>query len=135
MRITSVDDLTQSFGSMPGLFEHRFLRLTQYSLLRALVQNAAFLGLKFLFLMDDEALSPWTWSNPYSASSPHDLSPTTVQLSTPHHPYLDIIALPALRDNVLLACLDEETEEQLCYEVHLGSFTVWGSQPWNAMGI
>lgn len=131
----SVDDQIQSFGSMPGLFEHRFLQLTQYSLMRALVQNAAFLALDFGLLMDDETLSPWTLSNPYPALSPHDLNPTPNQLATPHHPYLDIIALPAFRDNVLLACLDEDLDDQLCYELHMDSFTVWGSQPWNAMGM
>lgn len=103
--------------------------------MRALVQNAAFLALDFFFLMDDEALSPWNLSDPYPALSPHDLSPTTVQLATPHHPYLDIIPLPAFRNNVLLACLDEDLEDQLCYELHMNSFTVWGSQPWNAMGM
>jgi len=133
--IASIENQVQSFISTPGLSEHRFIRLTEYSLLRALVQNAAMLALDFFLLMNDEALSPWTLSNPYPALTTYDLSPTTTQLRTPHHPYLDIIASPAFRDNILLACLDEDVEDQLCLEMHADAFTVWGSQPWNAMGM
>lgn len=129
-----VDDLVLSFVSVPGLSEHHFLRLTQYSLMRALVQNASILGLDIFLLMDDDATSPWTLANPYPALAPHDLIPTSVQLCTPHHPYLDIIAPPAVRDKILLAYLGERIEDLLCYDMHFDSFTVWGSQPWNAMG-
>lgn len=103
--------------------------------MRALVRNAATLAIDFAFLMDDESLSPWTLTDPLSTAAPHDLRPTSVQLCTPHHPYLDVMAPPAFRDNVLLACLDDDVGEQLCYEMHVGSFTVWGEQPWNAMGM
>ncbi len=133
--IGSINDESQSSTSVPGLSEHYFISLTQYSLLRALIQNATFLSLDFHFLMDDHSVSPWTVSSPYPTLYPNDLSPTNLQICTPHHPYLDIIALPAFRDNVLLACLDEDVEDQLCHDLHIGSFTVWGSQPWNAFGM
>lgn len=133
--MNSIGARVQSFICLPGLFEHRFIRLTQYSLMRALVQNASILGLDAFLFLDDDALSPWTSSHPYPTLAPHDLSPTPVQLSTPHHPYLDVIAPPSIRDNVLLSSLEESIEDQLCCEIHLGSFTVWGSQPWNAMGM
>ena len=119
----------------PGLSEHRYISLMEYSVLRAFVQNAGLLAIDLNLFLDDDALSPWTISNPYPAVTPHDLNPTPLQLSTPHHPYLDMIALPSLRDNVLLAAMTEEQEDQLCYDMHCGFFTIWGSQPWNAFGM
>lgn len=118
----------------PGLSEHRFIRLTQYSVLRACVRNATILSLEPSLFATDDSCSPFTLSNPYPALAPHDLTPTPTQLCTPHHPYLDIIPLPSFRDNVLLAALDEAVEELLCWEIHTESFTVWGEQPWSATG-
>lgn len=133
--VSGATDQVQVFLAAPGLFEHRFIRLTQYSLLRAFVQNASILAIDADLLGDDESFSLWTLYNPYPALAPLDLSPTSTQLCTPHHPFLDIIVPPGFRDNVLLACLDEDAENQLCYDIHLDSFIVWGSQPWSAMGI
>lgn len=132
--IDSIDGQVQDFFVNSGLSEHRFLCLTQYSLMRALIQNSNLLRLDPLLFHDDDAVSPWTLTNPYPGLAPHDLSPTAIQLCTPHHPYLDLLAPAEFRDNVLLALLDDDLEDQLCYEIHLGSFTVWGSQPWNSMG-
>ncbi len=133
-RLDSVDLQVVAFFSTPGLSEHRFLCLTQYSLIRGLVQNANILAIEPSSLVNDDALSPWTLANPYPTVAPHDLTPTPVQLCTPHHPYLDIMAPRGLRDNILLTLMDDNLEEQLCYELHLNSFTIWGSQPWNEMG-
>lgn len=47
---------------------------------------------------------------------------------------MDIIASPTMRDNILLAGLNDEQEEELCYGLHTNGFTIWGSQPWNPMG-
>lgn len=107
----------------------------EYSVLRAFFQNANLLAIDPVLLADDYALSPWTTSNPYPGFAPDDLSPTPLQLSTPHHPYLDMITPPSLRDNVLLSVMTDEQEDRLCYEMHCGSFTIWGSQPWNALGM
>ena len=133
-RSESIDLQVAAFFSTPGLCEHRFLCLTQYSLIRGLVENANILAIEPSSLVDDDAISPLTLTNPHPIVAPHDLAPTPVQLCTPHHPYLDIIAPRGLRDNILLSFVDDDLEDQLCYELHLSSFTIWGSQPWNAMG-
>ena len=130
-----VDNKIQSIFTNPGLAEHLYINLIEYSVLRAFVQNAKMLALDAFLLADDYALSPWTTLNPYPAFAPHDLNPTPLQLSTPHHPYLDIIAPRSLRDNILLSNVTDEQEEQLCYEMHGGAFTIWGSQSWNALGM
>ena len=131
----TIDDLIQSIFTTPGLSEHRYIRLTEYSVLRAYVQNAQLLAISPLIFADDDALSPWTTMNPYPALAPYDICPTPLQLSTPHHPYIDVVAPPLLRDNILLSALTDEQEEQLCFDMHFGTFTIWGSQPWNALGM
>ena len=130
-----IDDVIVSIFTIPGLAEHRYISLTEYSVLRAYIQNAQLLALCPQYFANDDALSPWTTSNPYPALAPYDICPTPLQLSTPHHPYIDIIGPPSLRDNILLSGLTDDQEEQLCLDVHVGTFTIWGSQPWNALGI
>ena len=130
-----VDNAIQSIFAIPGLAEHRYINLMEYSMLRAFLQNARLLAIDLVLLADDYALSPWTASHPYPAFTAHDLSPTPLQLSTPHHPYLDMIAPPSLRDRILLSVMTDEQEDQLCYDIHRESFTIWGSQPWNALGL
>ena len=124
-----------SIFTIPGLAEHRYISLTEYSVLRAYIQNAQLLALCPQYFANDDALSPWTTSNPYPALAPYDICPTPLQLSTPHHPYIDIIGPPSLRDNILLSGLTDEQEEQLCLDLHVDTFTIWGSQPWNALGM
>ena len=130
-----VDSTIQSLFATPGLAEHRYISLVEYSVLRAFIQNASLLAIDPTLFADDYALSPWTTSHPYPAFAPHDLRPTPLQLSTPHHPYLDIIAPPSLRDSVLLCVMTEEEEDGFCIEMHSGAFTIWGSQPWSALGM
>ncbi|KAL2049710.1 hypothetical protein ABVK25_010051 [Lepraria finkii] len=127
----NLDDEVESFLATTGLHEHRFICLSQYSLLRAILQNAKLLALDFALLADDESLSPCTLMNPYPIIAPQDLNPTPLQLCTPHHPYVDIIPSPAFRDNILLLLVNNPLEDQFCNELHCDSFTIWGSQPWD----
>lgn len=123
--------LTSALGS--GLVEHRFIHLTQYSVFRAYLSNASLLSLAPQLFLDDDALSPYTLFNPFPATthpSLHTLRPTDLQLSTFHHPYIDLFASPSFRNNVLSAVIDEEQEDMLCMDLHFNGFTVWVSQPW-----
>lgn len=136
INLNSIDEpLFAAFFAAPGLSEHQYIRLTQYSLLRALVLNTRILGLEDRILGDDDALSPWTITNPCPNATPGDLTPTAIQLCTPHHPYLDLLTPPKFRDNVLLTLMGDDQEDQLCYELHLGGFVIWGSQPWKSFGM
>lgn len=121
-----------------GLHEHRFICLAQYSMFRAFTHNASILGLEFALFADDNSVSPLSFSDPpvnIPMGVPHTLKPTSLQLRTSHHPYLDIIASPSLRDNILVANLSDEQDEQLCMDLHAdGSITIWGSQPWSSIG-
>ena len=126
----------RAYLSLPGLSEHHFMPLMQYSLLRAFMANATVVGIDMFLFADDASLSPWTNQNPFvsTAKASHTLTPSAVQLATPHHPYLDVLAPPSLRDNILLANLNDDEEERLCMTFHKGAFTIWGSQPWNLNG-
>ena len=130
-----IDRPIQSIFTIPGLAEHHHINLTEYSVLRAYIHNARLLAVIQHIFAGDDALSPWTTLNPYPALTPSDICPTPLQLSTPHHPYIDIISVPSLRDNILLSVLTDEQEDQLCYDMHSSAFTIWGSQPWNALGM
>ncbi len=121
----------------PALSEHRFLILSEYSVHRAFVTNAAMLAIDAVTLADWNGLSPWTVVNPFAATSesfPRSLSPTPLQLRTYHHPFLDLIAPTGLRDNILIAVLDDDQEDHLCQSIHEEGLKVWGAQPWSPMG-
>ena len=95
------------------------------------------LGLDPALFADDNSLSPWTVFSPYIAPSTSystTLAPTPLQLTTFHHPYIDVIASAKLRENILLADMGEEQEDDFCRSLHENGFVVWGSQPWNPMG-
>lgn len=106
---------------------------------RAYVHNAGVLGMDFALFADDDSMSPWssrnTFMEPNIGALPHSLHPTIRQLQIPHHPYLDVLASASLRDNILIATLSDNQEDQLCMDLHTnGSVTVWGSQSWSSMG-
>lgn len=126
-------DQMGNYVALPGLAEHRHIHLPHYSLYRAMTRNAEVLGFDPFLIHDDDALSPWTASDSLSIPGRHNLHPTPTQLCTPHHPYLDVIAIPSLRDNIIVATLSESQEDEICYDIHQNSISVWGSQPWNAM--
>ena len=92
---------------------------------------------RFSLFVNDDRLSPWTIFKPYptkTACQLHSLAPTMLQLRTLHHLFIDVLASSKLRDSIFLAVLDDEHEEQLCYDLHSGGFVMWGIQPWNPIG-
>ena len=68
-----------------------------------------------------------------SISVPQSLTPTPLQKSIPHEPYVDIIPFPAVRDRILssLAVIDEV---QLCMDLQEGAMVVWGDVAWDPLG-
>ncbi|KAH8672480.1 hypothetical protein BGZ61DRAFT_508997 [Ilyonectria robusta] len=118
----------------------------------ALSRNATALGVTEEWLLCD-GLSPFSCQGPglgeYSLeametptiSRPQSLHPTGMQLSIPHHPWIDLFPVPRFRDNVLVAITkaDAIDEDELCYdmvEVTDGGVTdkaaliIWG-EPWD----
>ncbi|CEL06552.1 hypothetical protein ASPCAL09725 [Aspergillus calidoustus] len=97
------------------------LGLTRLNFLRALHANIDVLGYSAAEMHDD-AQSPFgvpSAAKPgYSSVErlPVSLRPTPIQLSTPHHPWLDLIPFPQLRDN-LIRLGDALDDTQLCFDM------------------
>lgn len=119
------------------------LHLVQLNFTRALMENTRILGLTADNLHDD-AISPFNTIGPWHSDSlqnlPITLQPTAMQRCIPHHPWLDLLPDPQLRDNLILAG-DFEEERQLCLDMK-GSGTpksqtsgiiIW-SDPWDPAG-
>ena len=79
----------------------------------------------------DPTLAVVKHESPY----PTHLEPTRLQLTVTHHPWIDLLPFPAMRDNIL--SLGEEYDDwPLCYDIledtsqDRSGLIVWGD-PWN----
>ncbi|KAF2965888.1 hypothetical protein GQX73_g7658 [Xylaria multiplex] len=112
--------------------------LVQFNFARALMANARVLGLTSSHLHDD-AISYFHVAGPSPpnvrvdvSALPTGLQPTDLQRCAPHHPWLDLIPIPQMRDNLFRRgerCFDDE---QLCRAMRGhrdrtdAGFLVWG---------
>ncbi|GAP83895.2 hypothetical protein SAMD00023353_0503150 [Rosellinia necatrix] len=119
--------------------------LSQFNFIRALLTNVDVLGLSAADMHDD-ALSPFNVvAESVRVSSQHErlsqlpmgLRPTDLQRGTPHHPWIDLLPIPAMRDNIFRPGFDSFDEEQLCHDMRGAipgqnpGVLVWGD-PWDA---
>ena len=141
------DQAMTSFLRADPCADHR-MKLIQLNTINAFTRNAAALGYTFDWLIC-EAISPFG-RYPHKirlgqeASSippmPSSLAPTKAQMSTTHHPWLDLLPLPRMRDNFLLAtsALSAEEEQRLFDDIlesgggkrEWTGLVVWG-EPWD----
>lgn len=119
------------------------LKLIQFNIINGFTKNAAMLGYKHDWLIC-AAVSPFGRNGPCyddaPTTVPDSLVPTSLQLSTTHHPWLDLFPFPKLRDNLLVALsfLSVEEEQQLFEDIMESSgnksewtgLVVWG-EPWD----
>ena len=119
--------------------------LIKFNVLRAMIKsNGADLGYTAgEGVYDDDAISPFADpSNPmwHLRSVPAALQPTRLQQQIPHHPWIDILPSPVMRDNLLRAG-DTYNVMDLCADL-VGCFSadkgrtgmiVWG-EPWDIAG-
>lgn len=107
--------------------------------------NAKILGLTYTEL-EDEAISSFSVEGPWPpgrtlevGTLPTELRPTDLQRRTLHHPWLDLLPIPHMRDNLLRRGVECFDEDELCCAMvgrtGLGStgFIVWGD-PWDSCG-
>ena len=99
------------------------LRIIQLNTITAMTLNANSLAIQQDWLICD-AISPFGIIGPLPAASlgaaprPPSLTPTSLQLGVPHHPWIDLLPLPRMRDNLLMATcvsgmLSDDDEDQL----------------------
>lgn len=94
------------------------LTLIQFNVFRALFSNTSSLGFDLEWLINGEAISPFnTMTSPVvNTSIPENLRPTQLQYTVPHHPWIDLFPLPAMRDNLLLAGAEYD-DTDICMDV------------------
>ncbi|KAJ6031454.1 hypothetical protein N7540_002186 [Penicillium herquei] len=119
------------------------LNLISLNFTRALMENIRILGLTSDQLHDD-AISPFSTAGPWLDDSFHNLpitlQPTLIQRFIPHHPWLDLLPDPQMRDNLIIVG-DFEEETQLCLDMtgngsarsEMSGIIVW-SDPWDPAG-
>lgn len=122
------------------------LKLIQLNIINGFTRNAAALGFNFDWLIC-ESISPFSRDGQSpkpgrarAASVPSSLMPTSMQLRTKHHPWLDLFPLPKMRDNLLIAAsiITAEDEQRLFEDVmesgggrnEWAGLVVWG-EPWD----
>ncbi|KAF7537282.1 hypothetical protein G7054_g3816 [Neopestalotiopsis clavispora] len=102
--------------------------LTQFHFTRGLMANIEVMSLS-QNQMHDDALSPFNTAGPLEQAVvvvggggigprwdflPRALRPTELQVAIPHHPWIDLLPSPQLRDNILLALENDLDEDDLC---------------------
>jgi hypothetical protein len=123
------------------------LGINQLCITRSLITNIDVLGLRASDMHDD-ALSPFCMAGTWHASRstpnlPADLTPTVIQRKVPHHPWLDLLPISQLRDNLILADAAGVLDEyKLCRDMHgrndesgngYSGIIVW-KDPWDKSG-
>jgi len=129
----------------------QLLTLIQYNVLRALFSNTEAMGFGIAWMKDEDAISPYVSTgdyNPYftptlwNPCTPSSLLPTELQRTIPHHPWIDLFPIPAMRDNLLLAEAGGGYDEWgLCNDLvdfcdvpnDQTGLIVW-KEPWNPSG-
>lgn len=119
------------------------LVLVKFNVFRALITNSMTLGFPAESRMEDTALSPFADPQGYQTSLfalPATLRPTKLQCDITHHPWIDLLPIPRMRDNLLRAG-ETYDDLELCADL-VGYFNspvarngmiIWG-EPWDPAG-
>lgn len=92
------------------------LPVAQYNIMRAMLANAASMGLTMEILSEDIA-SYFNIAGPVTLCLPPSLQPSASQKQIIHHPWIDLIPIASFR-NTLLSKLDKYNEEELCGDLY-----------------
>jgi Domain of unknown function (DUF3425) len=118
----------------------KLLVLVKFNVFRALISNSTTLGFAPEDGMDDDAISPFCSlgrARSPKITLPSALRPTDSQYDIPHHPWIDLLPVPRMRQNLIRAG-DTYDDMALCGDL-VGLFSagtgqtgmiVWG-EPWD----
>ncbi|RDW63612.1 hypothetical protein BP6252_11157 [Coleophoma cylindrospora] len=118
------------------------LVLVKFNVFRAMLCNSMTLGFLTEKMVDDNAISPFCTSHYHNEADllPASLRPTALQREIPHHPWIDLLPIPRMRDNLLRAG-NSFDEMDLCGDL-IGLFSeskggsgmiIW-KDPWDVQG-
>ncbi|KAH7182010.1 hypothetical protein DER46DRAFT_568590 [Fusarium sp. MPI-SDFR-AT-0072] len=99
--------------------------LIRLNAVNAVSSNAVHIGIPLQGLCCDDVISPWNALGPSSAdgtlvksSCPESLRPTKLQIEIEHHPWVDLLPFPQLRDNMLKGYTSGVfDEDELCIDI------------------
>jgi len=135
--------LAQNFYRLGSPRTDLLIHLIQFNFTKALIENIKIFGLTSND-MDDDALSPFNTEGPrkhdFHAFLPDSLRPTSIQFSTPHHPWLDLLPSAQMRDN-LISAGESYDETRLCLDMkgcgrirsERSGIIIW-REPWDPSG-
>ncbi|CAG8910152.1 unnamed protein product [Penicillium egyptiacum] len=94
------------------------ITLSRVNVQRAAMENILAVGMNMEWMIDDDSISLFNLSRPQKPTDHISYSPrpTPVQLSIPHHPWLDLFPFPRMRDN-LISSSDYFDDEELCRDL------------------
>ncbi|KAF5022908.1 hypothetical protein F66182_5027 [Fusarium sp. NRRL 66182] len=99
--------------------------LIRLNAVNAVSNNALHIGIPLEGLCCDDVISPWNRLGPQPASNalakascPGTLRPTSLQREVVHHPWVDLLPFPQLRDNIINGYTDGTFDEDiLCVDL------------------
>lgn len=99
--------------------------LIRLNAVNAVSSNAVHIGIPLQGLCCDDVISPWNALGPSSADGtlvksacPESLRPTRLQIEIEHHPWVDLLPFPQLRDNMLKGYTSGVfDEDELCIDI------------------
>ncbi|KAF7939105.1 uncharacterized protein EAE97_007186 [Botrytis byssoidea] len=141
-RLANINQSLEVSGlTFPLPLDH-LLTLIQYNVLRACMTNSTILKLPHTTATECRSMLSAPMF-PAPSTIPPSLSPTPLQLSTPHPQWIDVLPCPKMRNNAMLT-FHEIDEDDLCRDLCGGIFEdcndldekgmlVW-NDPWHASG-
>lgn len=124
--LSSQQDGSGNLIPLPSLTSDLTLTLPGMLTLVALLTN------KYILAIDCSKLIPGIHIQP-SVLTPPALTPTVLQESKPHLPYIDFLPFPHFRDNLLRAG-DVVQSAEFWNDMISGKLKVWGKTPWDRRG-
>ncbi|KAF5676633.1 hypothetical protein FHETE_2129 [Fusarium heterosporum] len=99
--------------------------LIRLNAVNAVSSNALHIGIPLEGLCCDDLISPWNAPGPaptpgalIRTSCPESLRPTKLQIEIEHHPWVDLLPIPRLRDNMLRGYTSGAIDEdELCIDL------------------
>jgi hypothetical protein len=138
--ISKFETWVETNGCKGSPLADHVLKVAKFNVFRALLSNSLTLGFPAEERMEDAALSPFPRFQGIGSTTallPLSLHPTKLQCQVPHHPWIDLLPIPRMRDNLLRAG-DTYDDLELCADL-IGYYNsptartgliVWG-EPWD----
>lgn len=121
----------------------QLLTLIQFNVFRAFLNNTVSMGFTMEWLESADAISPFCFASSIQMSSlcPASLQPTSRQVAVSHHPWIDLLPVPTMRENLLCALENDWDDTDLCRDLvefcqepkELVGLIIWG-EPWDPSG-